>query len=213
MIEAVFLGAFLPMIFLVFILKGGNRLLMAFFAWGLVAFALSFFADDMLYKWFALTPEQLSVTWAPIVEEFLKALPLLYFVFNKKNSAYPVIYFAMASGIGFSIQENYLYITDYFGQQGASLFFIVIRSITTCLMHGVSTAIVGYGLQVIRKHKRMIFPLLFGLFTVAVTLHALFNLLLDSEVKLIGMLLPVGLFALGSFLVFSEDEPKDTGTH
>lgn len=177
---------------------------MAFFTWGLLAFEASLGCNTAIAHWLNMGQSRLSVTWAPIIEEFFKALPLLYFLFSKKYTAYPLIYFALASGIGFSIQENYMYLLESTGTHGSPVIFIIIRSITTCLMHGVSTALMGYGLQIVRKLKTMVFPLLFGLFTFSITFHALFNLYVTSSAKLLGMMLPILVYMLGLLALETE---------
>lgn len=208
MIEAVFLGMMIPLAFLILILKGDSKVMMAFFAWGQVAFMISLSVNIGLAELFGITAGNLSVTWAPVVEEFFKALPLIYFLINKKNYDYPIIYFAMAAGIGFSIIENYMYLTGQSGLSSSPVLYIIIRGFTTSLMHGISTAIIGFGLQLIRKYGIMINPIFFGLFTLSVTLHALFNLYINSKVQLIAIILPILLYLIGVVLLTS-DQSKE----
>lgn len=220
MINAAFLGMIIPLVFLLIILRGENRLTMIFFAWGLISFVLSLGTNAWLTSKFALTFQQLSITWAPIVEEFFKSLPLLYFLVKIKNTQYfnqySLIYFAMASGIGFSIQENYLYLFKMMGAEGSPAFYMVMRSITSCLMHGMTTAILGYGLTLIRSSKVMVGPLLFGLFSLSVTLHSLFNLYINSSilgVRLIAMLMPFMLYIMGLILLYEEKQTIPPAKH
>lgn len=214
MVDAAFLGMIFPLIFLILMLKGESRLLMAFFAWGLVAFMVSMTLNNWLAAGFQITFRQLTVTWAPLIEEFLKSLPLLYFLLRSRSTRYSVIYFAMASGIGFSILENFSYLLNLMESVGALAFYMVIRSLTTCLMHGMASAIVGYGISFIRQYRIMVFPLLFGLFTLSVTIHSLFNLYINSEillVRLIAMVIPFILYILGLMLLEGEGL-EDGGT-
>ena len=211
MTYAVFMGMLIPLIFLIILLKGENRKMMLFFTWGMVAFVLSLAASNVLAARLQMSVFQLSVTWAPVIEEILKSLPLLYFLFRRKNTEYPLVYFAMAAGIGFSIQENYLYLMSYTGLGGSVTFYMILRSITACLMHGVTTAVIGYGLTLIRKYEIMVAPLLFGLFSVVIILHALFNLYINSSVKLIGMLIPVLLYIAGLVILYLQKDPEPSG--
>ena len=109
----------------------------------------------------------------------------------------------MASGVGFSIQENYLYLYENFGG-GAQPLYIIIRSLTTCVMHGLTVAMLGYGIQTVKQNRVLTYPALFGLFSLAVTIHALFNLYIDSPLKLLGMLFPALLFLAGMLLMKDE---------
>lgn len=202
MLDAVFWGTMIPLIFLIILLKGENRLMMLFFAWGMVAFAVSLAVNDLLLVRGGLTPEGMSVTWAPLIEEFFKALPLLYFLLRKQKTAFALFSFALAAGIGFSIQENYTYLLSQAAVASSLTFYVILRSITTCLMHGMATGILGFGLTLIKEFRVLVLPLLFGLFSLAVILHALFNLLIaSSSVRLIGMLLPLMLYMVSALVI------------
>lgn len=206
MTYAVFLGMMIPLVFLILLLKGENRMMMLFFAWGMTAFILSLTVSGILITRLQISAFHLSVTWAPVVEELFKALPLLYFLFRREKTEYPLVYFAMAAGIGFSIQENYLYLMGFTSFGKSPAFYMVIRSITTCLMHGVATGMIGYGLTLIRKYEIMVAPLLFGLFSVTIMLHALFNLYINSSIRLIGMLIPVLLYIAGLVVLYQQND-------
>jgi len=185
-------------------------MIMSFFSWGLIAFVISFSVNNMFVRYFDISLYQLSVSWAPLIEELFKALPLIYFLMKTKKTEFPILYCAMASGIGFSLQENYLYIiNNSIGISGSLVFYIVLRSITTCLMHCMTTAIIGYGIQIIRKSRIMMLPLLFGLFSLSVTIHALYNLYINSSIKLIGMAIPILLYLLGILIQLPEEEPDE----
>jgi|LFRM01.2.fsa_nt_gb RsiW-degrading membrane proteinase PrsW (M82 family) len=202
MIDAVFWGTMIPLVFLIILLKGENRLMMLFFAWGMVAFALSLTANDLVRGQGGIPISELSVTWAPIIEEFFKALPLLYFLVRKQRTAFPLFSFALAAGIGFSIQENYMYLLSQASVESSLTFYVILRSITTCLMHGMATGILGFGLTLIKEFNMMVLPLLFGLFSVSIILHALFNLYIASDVRLIGMLMPLLLYLVSVLVLY-----------
>lgn len=209
MITAIFLGTIVPIIFLIVILRGENRLVMIFFAWGLVAFMLSLTINNAILTAQRTDIATLSVTWAPVVEELFKALPLVYFFLNSKERRFPVVYFAFAAGIGFSILENCTYLLNNFGSTASPLYYIVLRSITTSLLHGILTAVIGYGIMLLRRLKVLKFPLLFGLFSVAVILHGLFNIYIGSELKIVGLLMPILFYLIGLVLLSQNKKGKE----
>lgn len=206
--EAIFLGTLLPLIFMTILLKGENRLLMIFFIWGLLAFALSLFVNNFLVGNSFVTIKELSVSWAPIVEEFTKALPLLYFLFTSKDRRIPIVYYGIAAGVGFAIQENYIYILEHLGEDQSPIPFILSRCFTSCLIHGITTGMMGYGLMLVRKLKELVWPMLFGLYTLAVTIHALYNLYISTHYQYIGMIMPLLLYLLGYTVLKINDEPE-----
>jgi len=206
MINSFFLGSIIPLLMMIVLLKKESRVIMAFFAWGLTAFIISYYTNSFICNTTCITIQELAVSWAPIIEEFFKALPLIYFAFTKKNHS-SLFYFAMASGIGFAIQENYLYLNS---TNSYSLIYIVVRSVTTCLMHGMTTATIGYGISAIDKSvKGYYLPFLFGLFTFAVIFHTLYNLYINSGVKILGLVMAPLLYLVG-YLFLNESDANNT---
>jgi RsiW-degrading membrane proteinase PrsW (M82 family) len=148
----------LPLLFLYIIYaldlysSGNFRTVATCFAWGLVAFGLSLALNTAIKELLLEGPlnmdpvESLAVAIvvvAPIVEEIAKSLALVYYG-RRPDFTYFVdgAIYGFAAGIGFSILENFFYIsqTESAGQ-GALL--VVSRSFSTCLMHGSASALVG----------------------------------------------------------------------
>jgi Predicted membrane protein len=141
-----------------------------------------------------------DVTIAPVTEEFMKALPLfaLLLAFRHRFSK-ELLVLAMASGFGFAILENYVYISHFVLGGAGAVAYAVLRGITTSVMHGSLTAIIGYGIFLTYGFERRSLPsILFGLYTVAVTIHALYNLLVGHTVsgQLYAIIIPIVLFVL-----------------
>lgn len=200
MILEFYLAASLPLFFLLLFLEGGQRRVLAFLVWGLTAAVISYYVNYNLYLAFASSAVVPEVTMAPIVEEFLKALPLfvLLLVFGRRYSK-ELLVLAMASGFGFAILENYVFVTHFALEGPGAIAYAVTRGITTSVMHGCMTAIIGYGIFLTYGFSRRSLPsILFGLYTVAVMLHGLYNLLVGHTGvgRLLAIDLPLLLFVL-----------------
>ena len=200
MILEFYLAASLPLFFLLLFLEGGQRRVLAFLVWGLTAAVISYYVNYNLYLAFASSAVVPEVTMAPIVEEFLKALPLfvLLLVFGRRYSK-ELLVLAMASGFGFAILENYVFVTHFTLEGPGAIAYAVTRGITTSVMHGCMTAIIGYGIFLTYGFSRRSLPsILFGLYTVAVMLHGLYNLLVGHTGvgRLLAIDLPLLLFVL-----------------
>jgi RsiW-degrading membrane proteinase PrsW (M82 family) len=77
------------------------------------------------------------------------------------------------------------------------------------LLHGILTAVIGYGIMLLGRLKVMKLPLLFGLFSVAVILHALFNIYTGSDhLKIVGLLMPILLYLIGLVLLSQNKKDK-----
>ncbi|HNT55888.1 MAG TPA: PrsW family glutamic-type intramembrane protease, partial [Anaerolineaceae bacterium] len=111
---------------------------------------------------------------APVVEELLKSLILLYLV-RRIDFTYFVdgAIYGFAAGIGFAIIENFSYIS---AAQNAALGVAISRVISTNLVHATASAVVGIGLGLARYErgwKKLVFGL--GGYLIAILLHSFFN--------------------------------------
>ncbi len=203
MVEAVYFGTLIPLLFLVVVIHGEYRKLILFFVWGLTS-AIIIYLINTLIDIYIVPDETLLLTQIiPLMEEFLKIFPI-FFLIRKKGKVYRynIIRFAMASGIGFSILENYLYlsISAFPGVRG-SIVFIITRSLTASLLHGSTTALIGYAVQIMHNYNFFSFFLLLGIYLLAVSIHSTYNLLgLTKGLQVAAILIPIVLFMLEYYL-------------
>lgn len=203
MIEAVYFGTLIPLLFLIIVIKGEYRRLILFFAWGLTSAILVYLANILIENYFALEQNFLLTQLIPAMEELIKVLPLLFLLkTTKRTSQFSIVRLAMASGIGFSILENYLYLSMTASSGLAtSIFFIITRSLTACVLHGSMTALIGWSIQVMRNREFFSFGFLTGMYLLAVSIHSLYNTLgLIENLQVVGILIPLLLFTLEYYL-------------
>jgi RsiW-degrading membrane proteinase PrsW (M82 family) len=174
----------LPLVFLYLVRiqdlygQGQFKHVLLAFGWGLVAFGLAYEANTLALRAMGLTPaneENLRVTIAPIVEEILKSLILIVLARRMTYFVDGAIY-GFAAGIAFSILENFLYL-----QREAGVLPMFIRALSTCLMHGSASALVGVAIGRFRygHGARRLLPALFG-WVAAIGLHMGFNRLVNA---------------------------------
>jgi len=191
---ATVLACFLPIGFLaVFIGNIGKRFVL-YLVWGFVAALPVLFLDPIIISQF---PEIVSpaVTVSPFLEEFFKALPIIIpAILGMKSSNRDMLVHAMASGIGFSVIENWV----IFGPENLGFFGILVRSFSTSLMHGCTCGIIAYGVILIRNFPKASVPsLMLGFYMVAVLIHAFYNLnamYLGVAGMVADLILPLFLF-------------------
>ncbi|MBN1483605.1 MAG: PrsW family intramembrane metalloprotease [Chloroflexia bacterium] len=136
---------------------------------------------------------------APIVEEVLKSLILVYLGRKMTYFVDGAIY-GFASGIGFSILENFFYLQQM-PEGGAGLAFI--RAISTCLMHGAASALVGTAVGRMRygRGASRVLSMLLG-WLLAIGLHMGFNRLAAYAEPGLGTLLgALGIGMGGAILI------------
>jgi RsiW-degrading membrane proteinase PrsW (M82 family) len=180
----------IPLIFLVLLYSFdlyGNRnirlVLIAFLWGGIIGLGVAYLINTgitvPLLREFRLSYILLYVAFAPLVEEIVKLTPLVPYVQRAKVTYFVdgAIY-GFASGIGFSITENILYISQY---PNIALPLAVARAFSTSLMHGATTGLVGagYGLFRLRRFRHRGLLMGFGWIS-AVAFHSLFNSLVIS---------------------------------
>jgi len=187
---------FLPILILMaFIGRAGKKYLI-YLVWGFLAsIPVLILFSGIMDAFPGIIDPDLSIS--PLLEEFFKALPIIIpALIGIKNNDKDLLVCAMASGIGFSIIENLVHIiinvvpftAENAGNQLVFYFSwnprqldpldVLTASFSATLLHGCTCAIVGYGVVLIRNFDRHALPtLLFGFFTIAVTIHAIFNLM------------------------------------
>lgn len=149
--------------------------------------------NGMLQGMWLLSALDVSLRVAPVTEEIMKAVPILMFALLGSDDRRRVLPLSMSVGIGFAILENTYILVQNAGS--VSLGWAFIRGLSTSLMHGMCTFLVGCGIIFVHKQKKLFYTGTFGLLAVAVTIHATFNLLICSRWDRAGMLLPIIIYA------------------
>jgi RsiW-degrading membrane proteinase PrsW (M82 family) len=182
---AILLAAGIPAIFLLIIYtldlyaSRSFRLVLGCFLWGAfgglgLSYAFNTYVAVPVIFYYGLDLILLYVVFAPVAEEIFKSLVLLY-VSRQPAFTYFVdgAIYGFASGIGFSITENFLYLNQN-PRMGVAL--AVTRAFSTCLMHGTAAGLVGVAVGRVRFRRRSGKRLgLAGGLAAAAVLHALFN--------------------------------------
>ena len=197
MVETVYLGTLIPLVFLMVSVTEGNRRLIGFLMAGLSSALIAFYVNNAIANAFQLEQSIMVTRVVPIVEETLKLLPLFAVFFMKApKSNYEIVRNALACGIGFSILENFYYILQYSPEGvGTAIGFIIVRSISASLLHGVATALSGYCIQQLRIYRYFSLPLVLGSLGAAILVHSLFNYLaVLPGLGLLCVLVPLPIF-------------------
>ena len=129
-----------------------------------------------------------STTVTPITEEIVKALPVLFYAIVFSNDRDRVMPIAFATGVGFAMFENLVILTQ--NMQNVTIAWAIIRGFSTALMHAVCTVSVGYGICLVKKRPKLFHCGTFALLTLASIYHGIFNMLVQSEYRVLGFFLP-----------------------
>jgi RsiW-degrading membrane proteinase PrsW (M82 family) len=179
------------------------RMVLAVVAVGTVAAGASYPLDTLAYEHFPGDFQSFSRYVSPWIEEFLKALPVVFLIRTRRVGLQvdaAIVGFAL--GTGFALVENLYYLAS---RPDATLVVQVIRGFGTAIMHGGATAILAM-ISVTIYEKRPTSGLYIFLpgFFAAVALHSGFNYLLVRPVLATLVILLVLPFAI--YCVFQHSE-------
>lgn len=189
MVYIIFICIIAPLLLLLFLLEKSAKQVVGFMIVGIITCLFAYEVNSLLFSILEMNNLDFTTAVTPISEEILKTLPVLFFAFvisEKKEKVLPV---AMAVGIGFAILENTFLLTQSI--ESVNLFWAVIRGFATGLMHGITTAAVGFGITYAQTKKKLFYTGIFGLLAAAITYHSIYNMLVQSDYSYLGFLLPI----------------------
>lgn len=176
---------------------GSLRAIAFSFSWGAASVLIALVIYRLAHDRFGLLGEETLVRYAaPVAEETIKALALIYLI-RRPTFTYFIdgAIYGFATGVGFAVFENYLYI---FQNLDIGLGTALGRVLSTNLMHASAGAMVGISLGVSRFrrfHGRALF--LSGGLSLAILLHAVFNQLVARSAASQLFLFAVGIGLCG----------------
>ncbi|MDU7705954.1 MAG: PrsW family glutamic-type intramembrane protease [Clostridium sp.] len=194
MVYIIFLCLSIPMVLMVPLLESRSRWIVGFFLLGAVTALAAYEINTIVFPFSGMSARSFTELIPPIVEELLKALPVLCYALLLDDSRKRVLPIAMAVGVGFAVLENTALLVEYLGS--VSIAWAAGRGFSASLMHGLCTVTIGTGICYVKKQRKLFYTGTFGLLSIAITMHALFNLLIQSSFDIIGMVMPLALYGL-----------------
>ena len=199
MVYIIFICFAVPLVFMLPLINSKSRWIISFMLLGAAVAVSSAEINSVIASAFDLSPIEVSIKTAPVIEEVLKAAPVLMFALLQTDDRHIVLSLAMSVGIGFAILENSYILINNPG--AVSLGWAVIRGASTSLMHGMCTFCIGCGIIFVRKQKKLFYTGTFGLLAAAITFHACFNLLVFSRWDKAGLLMPISVYAISQLIL------------
>lgn len=180
----------IPLAVLFFVVKREMRIPMLFLIIGLFIGVLAAYGNNTIETIYGYTNLESSLYVAPVVEELLKAAPLLLLFFIKKPDYRTALIAAVAIGVGFATIENITYMLYY---NVNDIGFILIRGLSAGLMHSMTLVILTLVIYNLSKYKYGSVTILVGILSFSMLFHGLYNLLVNSGITVaatIGYILP-----------------------
>lgn len=211
MLYVIFICIAVPISLMLSLLEKKSRTTLFYMLLGLIicllAAQINFILRDSFYGTWDPNVFAVTTTLTPIVEELLKAIPIIYFGFVISDKRGDLLTVSMALGIGFAILENCYILVANLDQ--TSIIWAFTRGFSSALLHGICTSLVGFGVSYVKKRKKLFYTGTFALLTVAIIVHGLFNAFIQSQYAYIGVILPVAIYI--PFVIIPFVKQKNTG--
>lgn len=195
-IENIFVCVAAPLLVAAFCM-GRKYLRFFLFAFaGMGACLISAYVNTFFAALYGATAFHATAEIAPVVEEVVKLLPLLFYLLVFELEPEQIRPAILTVAAGFATFENICYLI----QNGAGhLGFLLIRGFGTGAMHIVCGAIVGFGLVYVWRRGWLKAVGTCGLLGAAVIFHGIYNLLIayGGWVQYVAYALPVLAVVLG----------------
>ena len=193
-IENIFVLVAAPLVACLFCVRGKPRAVIAALLVGMVACLASAYVSSFCAQVLGADAVRTAVEIAPTVEEAAKLLPLLFYLVVLNPDAEDIDLAFIMVAVGFATMESAFYL----GEAGLSdPVTLLLRGLSTAMMHVVCGVVVGYGLTRAWKHAWLRIAGTFGLFCLASAYHGLFNLLVAAggAVRVAAVVLPLATLA------------------
>ena len=202
-VEYIYVCLVAPLVIAIGLLKGNTRQFVLFFTIGLTTCLLSGYINSYLTSLLSMDAVEASFKLIPIVEECVKALPVLLYLMMRPAGRDDLAANALGVALGFATRENCSFIVQY-GMSGLGL--ALVRGIAPAVKHAICASILAYGLTFLRKQGTIMVLGIFSILCATATFHATYNLLVSASsmpwVQIAGYLLPI--LAAGGLLLVNE---------
>ena len=208
MIIVLFICIVLPLSLGLVFMKGHAKEMTLFLEIGMFICLLAAFVNGYAEGALGIPRVQMTFTITPLTEEVLKAIPIMFYVFLFKPGKNRIINNSLMVGIGFAILENaYIMMSDL---SSISIPWALLRGLGAGMMHGICTLIVGYGLTYVYLRRKLAIAGTYALLICAVVYHACYNLLIQSDYRFFGILIPMATVIPAVLILYLGKKKKDS---
>ena len=191
LIYILFVSIFVPIMLMAMLVEKKARLPILFILIGICVSVFAAEVNGLLGNTLSMDTYSATVVVTPVTEEILKALPILYYAVVISDKQEKLFTSSMATGVGFAILENAFYLLN---SPNFDMLQAVIRAFGAGLMHGMCTLLVGVGISFVKKKRKLFAVGTFGLLSTAIVYHGIYNILIQSDYRTVGALLPIATY-------------------
>ena len=189
-IENIYVCLAAPIIIAILCMRSTRRMTMVFLLAGMTACLVSSYISTFMASIHGVGMTDASIEISPLVEESMKLFPVVLYLIVMEPRKEQLLGIMLIVSVGFATFENVCYLTDSGSEH---LLRLLIRGFGTGAMHVVTGMIVATGLFYLWERLYLRFAGTAGLLSLAVTYHAIFNLLVaqGGVIADVGYALPL----------------------
>ena len=191
LIYILFISISIPLLLMALLVEKKARLPITFMLIGIFVSVFASELNGLLSRVLTMDTYSITVIVTPVIEELLKALPILYYAIVISDKRERLFTASMALGIGFAVLENAYFLLN---SDNFTIIIAIIRAFGAGLMHGMCTLLVGVGISFVKKKRKMFAVGTFGLLSTAIVYHGIYNILIQSDFSIVGALLPIATY-------------------
>ena len=197
-VENIFVLLAAPLVACLLVVEGRARLAVSSIITGMLTCLISSYLSTFCAQWVGADAQVATVEVAPVVEEAVKLLPLLYYLLVLEPSMDEANQFVVFVAVGFATMESACYLAEY---GTSSPMLLALRGLSASMMHLSCGVVVGYGLTQFWTHPWLKAGGTFGLLSMAIIYHGIYNVLVawSGPAQVFAFLLPS--LALAAVLV------------
>lgn len=189
MIIILFVCIVLPLSLGLVFMKDAAREMTLFLEIGMFVCLLAAFINGYAENALGIPRAEMTFVFTPLSEEVLKAIPIVFYVFLFRPDRTRIVNNALMVGVGFAILENgYIMLSDV---ASVTLPWALVRGLGAGMMHGICTLLIGYGLTYVYLRRKLTIAGTYALLLCATVYHACYNLLIQSDYRFFGILIPI----------------------
>ena len=211
-VSLILLILLLPSVLLMAIMSEKEmRIRLFFFALGFIAAYESGQINALVFSSGAMFESDVTINIAPAVEEFLKGLPLVLYLFVCRPGKRIVCEYAVWTGIGFALFENAWAFYRSVGESPdlSDIMFALSRGFGASMIHSLCTLILISGICLCMKHRKLVITGSIAMFSFVCVIHSMFNVLIDSKYTAAPFILTIGVYVL-MFFIYRAKKKADT---
>ena len=189
-IENIYICMAAPLLIAGLCMRGRGRRMMLFLIAGTTVCLLSSYINTFIAAVLRVDMVMASIEIAPMTEEIMKFLPILFFMLVFEPTKEDIIDGVLMTAVGFATFENACYLA---GNGAADILHLLIRGFGAGAMHVVCGFLVALGILYLWDRVWLQLAGTVGLIAVAMTYHGIYNILVSQTgtPAAIGYLIPL----------------------